>query len=158
MSEFYQTNSSVKNTFARRLGESSMQWSKGVKPTSPGVYPQLVEGQTVQLDGTTGEIIAVGGADELVLGIVLVPNSDRNGQRVTVMTQGTSIIRCGSTAAINVGTYVSSVGINTTVTPNRPNVTEASTGEYAVGIALEGASGANEEIQVLVLSSSVLIP
>ena len=155
---FEQTAVSDVGTIISRKGDSNVQWSREVKETSPGVYPQLIEGQAVQLDITTGEIIAVGGADEVTLGFVIVPNSTLNGQRATIQTQGVAIIRCGSTAVIGFSQYVSSVGINTNLTPNRPNATAGSTGLYAQGIALTEATAANQEIEVLLLASSILIP
>tara|TARA_R110000851_G_scaffold1514_6_gene5642 strand:- start:4238 stop:4705 length:468 start_codon:yes stop_codon:yes gene_type:complete len=153
---FNRTEKSGKGTFITRLGESSIQWSQAVKPTSPGVYPQLVLGQLVSLDVTTGEIIATAASSDVPLGTVMVVNDERNEQRATVMLNAVAVIRTSATAAINVGAYVSTVGVN--VTTKFPSSTMVGQDEWATGLALEAAGAVNDEVEVAILSAPVLMP
>ena len=156
MSTFYQTNKSSANTFIRRVGEGVIQWSRGVKPTSPGVYPQLYNGQLVSLDATTGEVIPTPNATTASVGVVMVANSTLNDQRVPIMSQGTSVIRTSAAAALNYGVLVSTWDFNTTT--NLPKATAAATGQWATGITLTNAALAADELEVLVFASPILLP
>ena len=131
---FNKTEKSGKGTFVRRLGEGAIQWGAFVKETSPGVYPQLVEGELVSLDATSGEIIPTPDATTPSIGSVLVVNDDRNGQKATVMLHAVALIRTASTGALGYGQYVTTQGVNTAgLLPTNAAVA----GEYATGITLE---------------------
>lgn len=156
---FNQTTKSNSATLIRKTGDGLLQWSRGVKPTTPGVYPSLKEGQLVRLDSTTGEVIACTVSTENSVGIVLVENNAANDNRVTILSCGSAIIRCGSTAAIAYGAYVKTIGMNTTIVPNRPNATSSGAGnaEFQHGIALTNATAANKELEVLILATPIYL-
>ena len=155
MANQFQTNASAAGTFIRRMGDTVIQYSAFAKDLGGGTYDVFLAGEQVVLD-VNGEIIKRATADDRVFGTVLVPNSIVNEQRITVMTQGHSIVHMGSTAAIVTGDYITSVGVNTTVIPNRPNAVFTTVGKHADGMALTTASGANEDIEVLVFTSSIV--
>lgn len=159
MSTFYQTNKSDAGTIVRREGKGSIQWSRGVKETAPSVYPQLHHGQMVALDTVTGEIIPVTADTDVIVGFVIVPNSDLNGQRATIQTQGVAIITCATKAgAVTAGAYVKVLEVNSNVTPNRPNSEIVAAAGYAMGITLTAAAAINTLQEVLLLSSSIKRP
>lgn len=148
---FNRTEKSGKGTFLTRLGEGAIQWSKVVKETSPGVYPQLVQGQLVTLDTTTGEIIPATNAADASIGTVLVVNNDRNGQKATVMLHAVATIRTLSSGGLGYGQFVNTLGVNSGLP-----VSSAVAGEYATGITLQSSAGAGEEVIVALLHTPVL--
>lgn len=154
MSTFHQTNKSDPGAIIRRVGTAAVQWSKAVLLASGS----LEIGEFVTLDATTGEIKKKTAATEVTIGFVLVKNTPENDNRATVQLAGAAIITAGSTAAIGFAAYVSSIGVNTTVDPDRPNAVATATGQFADGIALTDASGGDELLEVLVLASPVLLP
>lgn len=152
---FNKTEKSGKGTFVRRLGEGAIQWSAFVKETSPGVYPQLVQGQLVSLDATSGEIIPTASTQTTPIGTVLVVNDDRNGQKATVMLNAVATIRTSSAGVLTYGQYVSTVGVSS---DDLPISTAIGSEEWATGITLGTATGADEEVIVAVLPCPVLLP
>lgn len=157
MSYLYQTNVSAAKTIKRSLSEARVNLSFYVKATSPSVYPSFVEGEQVVLN-TDGTVSPRTAASQVSIGVVIVPNTLQNGHQVTVAMRGNIEAEFGATGgAIVAGTYITSVGINTSVTPNRPNAATTTTGQYADGIALTGGS-LNTSVKVLVLAAPVYVP
>lgn len=153
---FNRTEKSGKGTFLTRLGEGAIQWSKVVKETSPGVYPQLILGQLVALDDTTGEIVPVADAITPPIGTVMVVNDERNGQKATVMLNAVATIRTSAAAALDYNEYVNTFATNGTT--GLPVATAATTGQLATAITLGNAAAAADEVIVALLPAPVRIP
>lgn len=153
---FTRTEKSGKGTFLRRLGEAVIQQSFVVKETSPGVYPQLILGQLVALDDTTGELIPVPDALTVPIGTVMVVNDDRNGQKATVMLHAVATIRTSAAASLDYNEYVNTFDTNPTT--GFPVSTAATTGQLATGITLGNAAAADDEVIVALLPVPVRIP
>lgn len=150
----HQTNLSNPKTVVRSSSEARVQLSFYVQEVS-GSYPQFEEGEQVVLN-SSGNAIKRTAAADIVVGTVVVPNKDNNGQQITVAMHGSTVIKGGSTGSIPVGVRVTSVGTNTSITPNRPNIAATGSGEYADGVSLT-AGTLNSEMLVLLYASPVYV-
>ena len=152
--DFYQTNASAGNA-VRRAETDTLNIAKEVLETSPGVYPQLQVGDVLTIDAATGKFKLKTAVDEPAVGVVIVPNSTRNEQRVTVRSLFMAELRASSAAGCAVGDLVWANGTNATT--GLPEFTTGSTGNLVDGLCTEVIT-ANGEGRVLIYRSPIVVP
>lgn len=106
----------------------------------------LKKGQMVKLS-STGTIVALAAADTQDLFIGVCIHDAKKGELCTVVTRGYAILRAQSSGALTPGPVEAGTFDGT----NLVNEFDASSGETkSIGWALDVATGADEEIRVLI--------